>query len=147
MQRSAGQSTIEFGIMLPFIAFAVLSIVCIGIACIKGEVLTVAAFESSEDLAVFLSVDSPSEHYASIAPGLTDDLRVEHRYLQGISNTSPGLSSASSSFIVPSKRFDISRSSKIVPGIHSEISDEILRGGDTPSPFCKNGEVWLCGYR
>jgi hypothetical protein len=150
MKGEKGNVSVEFGFLLPMFVGAVISFACLAIMCIKGFVLSVAAFEASRDYGNFQD-NPPLALYASLAPGFLRNLRVD-RISSNVPSkpgvTDVGVATARSSSGTPAGTFMISRSAPIAPAVSLESVDEMLNGGDTPSPYCLDGRnIRLCGYR
>lgn len=156
MLNQTGQVAVEFALATPVLALFVLTFLAISAMCIRGEVASLASIEAARAAGVYRqeavanrlrSANHPqvlsnamSLRFISSQGGERgrnwDDsfaMVVDHnnRPYFGITNVKGGIRRASPA------------TSALIP----DLSDGILNGGDSPSPYCRCMEGYcLCGF-
>jgi len=151
-----GSSAIEFVLTLPFILLFTLATIGIAALCIRGEVIALAASRVARVAKVYQDELANVELYAMLTPEFVDGISVEWKAADGSIRTSNwndgqvtigGSAMGVAAFGPLSSGRHIRRTSSTSSALVPSLSNDILQGGDTPSPYCREGEGYrVCGY-
>ena len=136
----------EFVLALPLVLLLILGVVETAFVGVRSIVAGHAAFRAARVAAVYQREYAGAELYAMLSPALfrggwidpdspADEIRigVAANPLVRIRALDPALT--------------IRRASPIAPALPDGLSDAVLRGGDVPSPYCREGARYrVCGY-
>lgn len=154
--KEKGQSAVEFVLVLPFAMLLIFTAVGLSISCVRGIVAHLATTRAARAMAMYDEGLAAGEMLALVTPPLFQDGSFEQLARDGsgrmgneeegvleayaISGRLMGLRSLTPADLVL-------RESPIVPALEAGLSDAVLRGGDTPSPYCRAGGGYgVCGY-
>lgn len=145
--KKRGVAIAEFVLVLPFVTLLILLIFEFGLLGIRSIVVQHAAFRAARVAEVYQK-DHASQEVASVLPpvllrdGMADSF--EDRSSVAVTASSRFLSNLFA--LRPS--FLIKRRAPLTFALPQGLSNTILRGGDTPSPYCgEEGEGYrVCGY-
>lgn len=147
--KNKGHLALEFSLVLPIFLLLVLAALDVALLAIHGEVASLASSRIARIAKVFQEDLSSRELYALLTPEFTGNTWIEWSY----PNSNPG--SVSLKRFVRSvtaidglgNRRRLERKSPVVPALVGGLSEGVLRGGDTPSPYCNGPRGYqVCGY-
>lgn len=152
MTKSKGSSAVEFSLILPIAMLLIVASVALSLAGVRGIVAALASGRAARVASVFQDAFIGAELFAALPPELFRGglFRIEGERL--ISNELPGALSVGA---VGNGLFDSAdlnmaafrREAPVVPALPRGLTDAELRGGDTPSPYCRTeGGYAVCGY-
>ena len=150
---SNGSTAVEMAMVMPFIALLILSTIGISSLCVRGNIVTLFAFRAARAEKVFQGDMAKGDLYAMLTPDFTGEIEVDWYESDGMKRmknwnfgrarveianaTSPGNLSV----------VKLSRESPLTPALPKNLSNLVLNGGDTPSPYCRDGLGYsVCGY-
>ncbi|MBT3182302.1 MAG: pilus assembly protein [Deltaproteobacteria bacterium] len=152
--KSKGSTAVEMAMLMPFIVVLMLSIVGVSSLCVKGYLISLSAFRIARAEKVFQgSVATKGELYAMLTPDFSGGIDVDWFGTDGskrVENWNFGrlrveVSPGGLPAIVSADR--LTRYAPVAPALPKNLTDVALGGGDTPSPYCRDGTgYYVCGY-
>jgi len=150
----SGQAATEFALMLPIAAAVIIAVFAVALTGVRGIVAQLAAVRAARVAAVFQDDLVANELYASLDPSIfrshSFDIKAEAGGMRAsneieavlelnASSTAALANSAASSWF--------KRLAPLTPALPEDLRDTQLRGGDTPSPYCRaQGGYEACGW-
>jgi hypothetical protein len=152
MNNSKGTSAVEFTLVLPIAVLLIVAALGISLTGVRGIVTQLAAVRAARVASVFQDDLIDAELYAALPPvGFRGGL-AEITGERLISNELPGTLEL---IALPSGALDLERlrmsllrrDAQVTPALPRGLNEGVLRGGDTPSPYCRDeGGYSVCGY-
>jgi len=144
---SGGQSATELALVLPVAVAMMAAVVEMALIGLRSISLQHAAFRAARVAEVYQEGYAPAELYAMLDPALFQASEISRPGGKAGDVLIGALSRpiADLKTLVPgSVMFRSSPQGRSLP---ADLSDAVLRGGDTPSPYCVIDEGYgVCGY-
>ena len=141
-----GVGAVELVLALPYVIILIFTVVGIAFLCARGEIAQLGAIRAARVAKVFKYEQTDNELLAMLTPqlfrgGSTQLSLIDLNGRLTATTRQRGLHALEYSG-------DIVRGSAFVPALNSGLSDRTLRGGDSPSPYCRDvGGYRVCGFR
>ncbi|MFA4974038.1 MAG: hypothetical protein WC683_15615 [bacterium] len=151
----SGQVASEFVLMLPISAGIIITVLGMALSGVRGVVAQASAMRGARVAAVFQDDFVDDELYASLDPAIFGSNSFQITAEAGGMRTSNELEGifelhASPNAALTSGPMNTSwfmRASPVTPALPEGLHDAQLRGGDTPSPYCRSdGGYEACGW-
>ena len=151
MKNARGSTVVEFTLILPIVILAIIASVALSLTGVRGIVAQLAAIRAARVATVFQDEFIDYELYAALSPAIYRGSIFDIEGARLVSNELPGRLAISA---VPNSLLDfegfgmnlIKRDAPIVPALPTNLSNATLRGGDSPSPYCRKGGGYsVCG--
>lgn len=147
LNSQRGQSATELALILPMAILLILVVVEMALVGVRSISAQHAAFRAARVAKVYQGEYSESELFAMLDPALFRSGAIDSSgnlaggvLVRAYSRPVAGLGP-----MAPASH--IRRASPYAPALPAGFSDAVLRGGDAPSPYCRNGEEYgVCGY-
>lgn len=143
----SGQSAVEFALVLPFFFLLIFALLEAGLVGIRSVMATGVAHEAARTSALFEDPEEGGGAVAMLSPSLFRAGRIS------LDADAPGRVSVEADARALFELTPLRPASRITRGVpwtgalRPGLSDALLRGGDTPSPYCREGEGYrACGY-
>jgi hypothetical protein len=152
INNSKGASAVEFTLVLPIAVLLIAAALGISLTGVRGIVAQLAAVRAARVASVFQDDLIDAELYAALPPVGFRGGFAEISGERLITNELPGTLEV---IAVPSGVLDFEglrmslhrRDARITPVLPRGLNEGALRGGDTPSPYCRDdGGYSVCGY-
>ncbi len=142
-----GNSIAEFAMVLPFAAMAVFTVVEASLMGFRSVAAQHGAFRAARVAEVYQGEFADAEFYAMLHPAVfrggisrPSEAGRDEMAVEALSRPIARLRALSPAEMI--RR--VSPQGRALP---AGLSNEILRGGDTPSPYCAaEGGYYACGY-
>jgi len=152
LSNANGQSVVEFVMILPILLIIMISVFGITKLCIRGELVDLATSRAARAGRFFDDQLVARELYAILTPEFSNRGWIEWSDGAGnvrLRNWDVGKLNVHEIFdsnLLPTASL-IKKGNAVVPALVKDLSDDVLRGGDSPSPYCRDGEGYaICGY-
>lgn len=150
--NNRGTSAVEFTLVLPIAALLIVAALGISLTGVRGIVAQLAAVRAARVATVFQDDLIDAELYAALPPTVFRGGLAEITGERLISNELPGtlelIAAPSGALDFEGLRMSLlRRDARITPALPRALPNSVLRGGDTPSPYCRDdGGYSVCGY-
>jgi hypothetical protein len=150
--NNRGISAVEFTLVLPVAVLLIVAALGISLTGVRGIVTQHAAVRAARVASVFQDDLINAELYAALPPEVFRGGLADITGERLITNELPGVLEL---VAVPSGVLDfeglrmslLRRDAQVVPSLSRGLGDAVLKGGDTPSPYCRDdGGYSVCGY-
>jgi len=150
----SGQAATEFALMLPIAAAIIISVFATALTGVRSIVAQHAAVRAARAAAVFQDSQISNELYASLDPSIFRANTFAIKAEAGVSRASNELegvielnASSNAALTRGAASSWFKRQSPVTPALPEGLNDAQLRGGDTPSPYCRvQGGYESCGW-
>lgn len=150
-----GQAATEFALAIPILALFLLTFMAISAMCIRGEIASLAAAEAARAASVYQEGDVADALRYANPRILSNAMSLELVSTRGggrAQNWEGALAAVVEQngrpyFGITSVKGGVRRTLPTASALTPDLSDEILSGGDSPSPYCRCMEGYcVCGF-
>lgn len=147
MRSERGQSAAEFALVLPFALLLVLLVVEVALTGVRSVVATHAAYRSARVAEVYQAEHAEGELYAMLPPALFRGGIVAPAAAGGEELAIEAAARPVARLAPLTPAAVVRRSASRGRALPDDLPESALRGGDTPSPYCREGGGYrACGY-